>query len=408
MKKVLVVDPLCDHVHGHFYATSLSVLSACSRAERFIVVGRKAAEDVAFEKDVTVWRWPDTRTLFDRLSRHYSNTALSQKMRRRREARSIDALIRRAGLSAGDAFVMHSLTPPSAGAIADVAAQYASGSGPSFHLRLLADDMPQNGPAVSAGRQALEDLARVACANPKVRVYAETTEVAEALETRFGIPRIERWLVPMSTGADPEAKSDLATGFVIGMLGGKREEQGAAILPDIIRAMPCAFAGLPGQACRILFQLPSDILANGWRLARAKRIVETVSDAAARSGIELEYLPAEMDNAAFARALERSHVLVLPYDTRSYGRRGSGLVIDAALSGTPIVATRGFAMREWLDMAGSPVASTASEYAAGIGTIASDYERYRTAAIVTGNAMRREMAAQMAFVTEGAAIQDAP
>lgn len=408
MRKVLIVDPLCEHVHGHFHAASLSVLGAFRRAERFIVVGRKAGPDVIFEAGVTVWRWPDVRTPFDRLSRHFSKTPLAQTIRRRREARSIDAFIRRSGLSAGDAFVMHSLTPHSAGPIADVAAQYASGSSPSFHLRLLADDMPEHGPAVSAGRWALQDLAQAARVNPRIRICAETMEVAEALEARFGFPQVERWLVPLSTGADPKAKSDLAIGFVIGMLGGKREEQGAAILPDIIRAMPSAFAGRPGPTCRILFQLPSDILANGWRLTRAKRMVEDISEAAARSGIEVEYLPAEMNNAAFARALERSHVLVLPYDIKAYGRRGSGLVIDAALSGTPVVAPQGFAMREWLDMAGSPRASNAAGYAAAAAEVASDYERYRQGAVLAGTAMQREMAAQMAFIAADGSSQHAP
>lgn len=396
MRKILIVDPRCRRLYGHPYPTTKALASALARHRPIVAIHRSAGPEIVFEEGVTVWRWQKGQGRLARLSETILRSVSGEAARRRRMADILSGLIARAGLGDGDAVVMHSMRPGEAGAVADIAGRHAAGTGPAFYLRLFVDTQVA---AVADGSEAsrgLDALAAVARRNPLVRVHTETAEMARDLASRFRLTDVSPWLLPMAVRARASDKPDPAGGFTIGMLGGKRPEQGADMLPAIIRALPAAF---PRRTrFRILFQKPSALFGRYAKRRAAESLLCDIARAA--EGVcPVEYLAAELDQAAFGEAVTRSHVFVLPYDAAAYGRRGSGLIVDAALSGTPIVITAGLAMEEWTRLAGSWTANTAEDFARGIGDIARDYGRYSARALHAGEVMREAIGRSIAAIS---------
>ncbi|NNM27912.1 MAG: glycosyltransferase [Akkermansiaceae bacterium] len=399
MRKILVIDPNCRNSSGHYYSTSRSLLNALPAARKFIAVHRRAEDGLEFGDGVTVWRWPDDRTLAGRIFR---SVRKSRRYRQGWPARNVGIvleLIARAGLGAQDVVIVHSSHSQLSQAMADAYRALPPASRPELHLRHIWSEPSSGDPDFTPAHEALAALSD----SSGIHVYAETVEMLAFMTASYPYASVRQWPLPMviDPSAPREEKSDPAECFVIGMLGSKRREQGAGQIAPIVRALLDRGCRPASARMRILLQLPSGSSSPRKRREEARRFVASLPDPAPESGVQLEFLDPILSTGDFRKAIHCSHVLLLPYEQESYGMRGSGLIIEGALSGTPVVVTHGFAMANWLDLAGSPRASDPAGYAEALRSVARDYPQYRAGALRAGEAVRQMITERLEDIRGG-------
>lgn len=401
MQKILIIDPECRELSGHCYPTTKSLLDTLQDTERFVSVHRKASPLIRFEDDVTAWRWPDVRTLTGRAFRQVARTARYRAILRARDANAMLQFTRRAKLGAGDAIIMHTAWPYHANSLAILARKLQQRNGPDLHIRIIGECQREQ--FKTEDETGLAHLAAAAHQIPKLHVYTETVELGAKLENSYRFPALRQWLTPMNFHQtdSPAEKTDPRDCLVVGMLGGKRKEQGIELIPDIIQllAQRQRQAGL--NRIRILMQKPAGIVSASGEFDEAARFLASLRNLGLHGPLEIELLDSELDASAFTEAICQSHVLLLPYDIQSYRGRGSGLIIEGAMCGTPVVVTKGFSMSDWQELAGSPTASSIAEYVDAVLAVARDYPRYRDGATRAGHAMRQAMKERIAEIRSG-------
>ncbi|MGX1198748.1 hypothetical protein [Parvibaculum sp. MBR-TMA-1.3b-4.2] len=399
MQKVLILDPECCFTHGHYFPTTKSLLDAFEDKTRFVAVHRKASLLIKFGDDVTVWNWPDVRTLSRRIFRQVEHTAHYRSVVRSRNAKAMLGFARRARLGAEDAVIFHTVWPHQAGSLA-MFAQKLGRDGPAMHFRIIGES-PAEG-FIREYEAGLSLLAKTARKLPNLHLYTETSEMGAELETSHGFPPVTQWLTPMNIRDGAlVAKGGPQDCFVVGMLGGKRKEQGIDLIPDIVRSLAERQEQAGIGRIRILLQKPAGLDDDSSGSNAGTRFMESLRQLELPDFLEVDFLDSELSSAAFADAIAQSHLLVLPYDIHSYRSRGSGMIIEAAMCGTPVVVTKGFAMADWQEIAGSPTASSVAEYADAILAVARDYGRYRDGAFTAGQAMRRAMTERIEQIRAG-------
>jgi glycosyltransferase involved in cell wall biosynthesis len=398
LQRILILDPDCTGITGHFHATTKSLLDDFQDAKRFVAVNRKASPQLDFGEDVRVWNWPNLRTTAGRLLRPFVRAS---RHRAKLKSRNVDAMLqfaRSAELRQGDAIIAHSVFPWQAAGLAAFAFALRHNDGPRFHLRILDGRLrSQQTLEEQNGLQILADAAREL---PRLDIYTETIELASELEASYRFPHVKQWLIPMNyRKLDGFCdKPDLRDGFVIGLLGGKREEQGARQIPNLIRLLALRQLDTGLAPIRILCQKPTGLNLTGRSRDEAERFMRSLAELSPSPNVEIELLNAELSAAQFKQIIDRSHVLLLPYDIQRYGLRGSGLIIEAAMSGTPVVVSRGFAMRDWQQVAGSPAPPDLAGYVEGVIAVGRDYQRFRDGAIRAGQAMKGVMDERIAEI----------
>ncbi|MAB15305.1 hypothetical protein [Parvibaculum sp.] len=399
MNKVLILDPVCRFVYGHHYPTTKSLLNSFPDKSCYVAIHRKASSAIKFDDDVTVWNWPDVRTLSRRIFKWVEHTAHYRSVARSRNAKAMLHFAQSAQLGANDTIIFHTAWPHQAGSLA-MFAQKLGRDGPAMHFRVIGESARED--LIQEYEAGLSLLAKAARELPNLHLYSETVEMGIKLETSYGFPPVRQWLTPMNIRDGAlTAKTDPQDCFVVGMLGGKRKEQGTDLIPDIVRSLAEGQQRTGVRRIRILLQKPAGLDSDSRGSDEAMRFMASLEQLELSDMLELDFLDPELSSAAFADAIGRSHVLVLPYDIHSYRSRGSGMIIEAAMCGTPVVVTKGFAMADWQEIAGSPAASNIGEYADAILAVAQNYQRYRDGAVKAGQAMRHVMAERIEKIRAG-------
>lgn len=400
MQKILILDPCCREAFGHRYQSSRTLIDILDDTSRFLAIHRKASASLDFSGAADVWRWPDLRTRAGRTFRQVARSPRYRAGLRERGTQAMLAFVRRAALSSEDVIMVHTAEPDQWGSLAGLARALAQVNGPSLHVRVLEDyDIDRHYPD---DESALLQLAEAARECPGLHVYSEARELCDHLMAIRGFPVVRQWLTPMSIlpSCPPRAKTDPRDCLVIGMPGGKRLEQGAALIPDIIRLLVSRHKETGVGRTRILLQKPAGLTLDGKDAALANHFMASLPDTGS-GPVELEYAEPVLASSELKTLIERSHVLLLPYDARAYASRGSGLIVEAGLSGTPVVVTKGVAMADWQQLAGSPAASDVAGYVDAVLEVARDYQTYRDGAVRAGDAMRRAMADRLQSIRSG-------
>jgi glycosyltransferase involved in cell wall biosynthesis len=142
-------------------------------------------------------------------------------------------------------------------------------------------------------------------------------EVGDLLETTVG-------LAPMflpSEGYIPPAAKRAGEPQRIGVMGGARAEKGSHLVAAIVRASqklkPMGF----------VIQLANEALSDE-DFAELCRLQD-------EPGVEVAHGP--LDQGAYRRLLAHCDLLLLPYERLPYRMRASGIFIEAALTGRPVV-----------------------------------------------------------------------
>jgi glycosyltransferase involved in cell wall biosynthesis len=159
--------------------------------------------------------------------------------------------------------------------------------------------------------------------------------------------------------------SDRSRGtLTIGWLGGLRREKGTEIFADIVGAVLTAKSQrLP---LRFLLQYPGN-----------SRRARNLQARLAEFGDAVEILNAVVSRDEYLAALNRCDVLLLPYDASAYPpERGSGLALEALLSGKPMIAMAGTFAATLIKPDSGAVGCDAQTLAGGILTVAKNYDIY--------------------------------
>lgn len=151
---------------------------------------------------------------------------------------------------------------------------------------------------------------------------AETAALAEDYAQRFDIHPM---VLPLPL-AGPELRSQEHAPDampLLAYLGYSKTERGFHLLPHAIEQINRT------HNVRFLVQVQH----SGWEedVIAAERRLRSIGN--------VELVEGELDRAVYTRCLARADVILLPYDARSYCERGSGVLVEAGASGSPIVTS---------------------------------------------------------------------
>ncbi|HLZ65391.1 MAG TPA: hypothetical protein VKQ29_04120 [Aliidongia sp.] len=258
---------------------------------------------------------------------------------------------------------------------------------PWIHLQLVRR-IEEFGAGRPRERRPAAVLARLHASHAaaRVRLYSDTEELAAAYSVMTGqsvgvLPIAFRHdLIQAAVAASPPRPADAP--ITIGYLGNARLEKGFQHLPDLVEQVTVRL-GWAGRV-RFHFQSPYNIPAGepGIGSARA-RLAAFPADLVT---LEDRVLTTEQ----YYRMLAGIDVLVLPYDGARYDIRSSGILVQARVAGTPMVAPQG----SWIARQAPAPAGEAfrgpGDLADALGRLLERYEAARAAAAAEACVWRRE------------------
>ncbi len=161
---------------------------------------------------------------------------------------------------------------------------------------------------------------RIVLATDSVRLAREYTQIAGKTPEVFPQPGL------IVRGIRPQPGSEAP--FIFGCLGPARIEKGIDLL---VTAIPRFLAARPDANVRFVIQWNCAVmLDDGTQLD---------PDAVGRSDKRITILDQAMDSASYEAQLAAIDCMVLPYRHAAYAARISGVAVEAATSGQPIITT---------------------------------------------------------------------
>ena len=162
-------------------------------------------------------------------------------------------------------------------------------------------------------------------AKRRLIVGATTNELAEQLAELLGISvRGVPLTLPSFGSSSPSSKPTDAVPLV-GLLGAARAEKGSHLIPDVIRATRRL------KAIEFVVQLNNSVLP--------PETFAALSRIEGELGVEVVHGP--LNQEAYRTLLARCDLVLLPYERTSYRQRSSGIFIEAAMAGRPVVVPSG-------------------------------------------------------------------
>lgn len=266
----------------------------------------------------------------------------NQRHRRRNTAddsfgRDFVAACERLDLGADDHALIHTIGVDELHALAE-SLNRSDRAWPRIHLQLVRR-IEEFGAGRPRDRRPAAVLARLLAgpAGDRIRLYSDTGELAAAYGALTGRPvgvlpiAFRHDLILAAVAAAPARTPEQP--ITIGYLGNARLEKGFQHLPDLVEQLtgPLGWAG----KVRFHFQAPFNIPQGepGIGIARARL-----------AGFPADLVTLEdrvLTTEGYYRMLAGIDVLVLPYDGTRYDIRSSGILVQARVAGTPMLAPEG-------------------------------------------------------------------
>lgn len=233
------------------------------------------------------------------------------------------------GLGPGDHVIFTSMDAEMGRAVLDLTLSGSACDLPAMHLRLMYDD----GTATASPLDydgLVERIAATGLLGTRLRLYAETPLLAEALSRRakadVGVAPF-----PAKPFAPPPPVADRR--IVVAFFGEARSEKGFDLLVPILRDFAARHRDLTD---RVAFR----IHAGG----------KTIEAARSRDALRTDRFPAALDvevrygsvaPAVYERMWLEADVVLAPQDPRVYAVRGSGVAQEAIAAGRPLICLAG-------------------------------------------------------------------
>lgn len=309
------------------------------------------------------------------------------ELRARRDMRLLRKAIAASGLGPGDAILIHSSTIDNLLSARLFIEQADREVLPEFHIRIV-----YGGWNPEWHYSELRRMAALRREGVPVRFYCETEEMQQDLKRRIPGARFDVWVTPVSVDAatPPAEKSDPTKLLRVGLLGASRKGRGMEGIFALAMQLAHSASERSGPPIEILAQ----------HLDEGRIATENAS---LGERVRMVSLGGILSADAFQEAIDRSHILLLLHDFDPHAIQGSGIVIDALLSGTPWISRRGLSMRSWRAAAGQLDAEDDAEFAEAILRVGAQYDRYRRGVLEARQLLIERHRERLASITRNSA-----
>ncbi|MEM1065109.1 MAG: hypothetical protein AAGJ74_06385 [Pseudomonadota bacterium] len=393
MSEALIVDPGLRSVAGHHYAAALALTDVlAARGVSVRVLGSRFATAGALEGAGA--RAVFTNNVYSRGP--YSATKFETHVRA-----TLDGLL----ASAGPDRRMPDLVilPTCDAALAEAVARFLSRAPeearpPVLAWLLLSRDFarmsaPEGPQHPRRGYAALE----AAVGADRLHVFTETQAMADVYRVEFMHP-IAVAPSPAAPIERPLAEIDETDGPRFSAFGHIVDGKGYELFPD-------AIAAAAGSRPALRFTIHAAVNATSAR--KSADLLDAIE--AAAPGVTV--LREELNPARYATELARADAVMLPYDPRTYGDRGSGIYNECEAAGIPVLATAGCSFAASAIAGGRAVAIARHDAAALASAICDAAERIgdlRAAASAHAKTHAAERAAALNAIVDTALKQAPP
>lgn len=178
-------------------------------------------------------------------------------------------------------------------------------------------------------------------------------------------------VAPFSSSERPLKQADAP--LVLSSLGPARFEKGIDLLQNAIKA--CFAKGFP-RPVKFVIQWNQPILAGDGKLYEPDP--ELLADP------RVEFITRALDSGEYDAAIEATDLMLLPYQRASYYARISGVAVEAATAGIPMLYTRDTWNSDLVDSCGAGVPwddGDQAGLAAGIENFVDNYQTFHDAAM---------------------------
>jgi glycosyltransferase involved in cell wall biosynthesis len=265
----------------------------------------------------------------------------------------------------GDNVIVHSAEPQALDMLTEWLLRCPPSTHPKLYIRTCWSDanMPFGDYAggFAAAAKRLASIARdvhFACETPAcAEMYSRST----SLHFSYCPPFVD----PMVFDDSDAGPGDCVT---VGWLGDPRQEKGAMILPEIIRG---TLSSTGNRRIRFLLQCAG----------KNKRWLNDLNKQLDEFGAAVERIPSGASRNTYWDAFNRTDIILIPYDPRSYPKeRGSNIAVEALLTGKPMITTKNIFAADMITPATGISASGAKEITDAILKMADGIDNYRMSA----------------------------
>lgn len=158
------------------------------------------------------------------------------------------------------------------------------------------------------------------------------TEALTAQYNRLGEFQFDTLPIPIDDSLHMKKHKE-GIPLIVSYLGDAREEKGFHLLPNLIKAVRQAGYGEDRVKFRIQANLP--LAGSTEKAARAKKVLIE------QEGSGLEVLEGPFGSDQYHQLVTDSDIILVPYCTKSYQARSSGIFAEALAAGVPTVFPRG-------------------------------------------------------------------
>ena len=162
----------------------------------------------------------------------------------------------------------------------------------------------------------------------RIVLTCETQSLAQTYQHLLGIAPLVM-PVPLDTADTPRAVARSPQAPTVTYVGYAKREKGTHLLPDIVTAVR-------GRCPQVRFEIQL--------MAHNDELIDTVRAGLAAHADVVTIVEGPLSRADYRDLVCRGSLILMPYDSRTYQDRGSGVYTDARSFGVPVIAPAGTAI----------------------------------------------------------------
>jgi glycosyltransferase involved in cell wall biosynthesis len=362
--KFVIVDQSLRDLNGHHFEYDLALAGAAKRMGLSIcILSNKdwSVRATAGLADFPVRRyfrdaWNEVhQSQFDRLSRHAlgmlppalrpSLIAAGSRARRMARAlrpgaaptpilptfgRELTGFFDANGLSAADHVLLHTVSVPELHAL--IAALGCRDEMPTLHVILRRDASELSVQVSPWGgiTRVFEKVRSSAVLRRQFRFYSDTRQLAHQYTAIGGGLAVQTLPIPHNLDATIAAPT-ISEGrpACVTYLGNARTEKGFHFLPDAVASLHAKY--LKTGRLRFVLQANSHLSLEEGVIAAARRKLSIYGSD------QVRLINRVLSQTDFQELLLQSDLVLLPYEAACYRRRSSGVLVQALVSGVPVI-----------------------------------------------------------------------
>lgn len=376
---IVVVDHSLRSFEGHHFEYSLASAKALAQQGASVVVschkdfGQKLIDGIRFQPDFSV-SWTES-SRFEKL-RLWLQIVLRTVLGKAapRYVGRFGVELEKVLLARGREIFIHTLSFTQLVEVCEVIAE--QGSPVKIHTVLRYDP----GHEGSLKNHLLKMLFRLIRRQEfPLQFYSDTPELCEGLTQRFGMTVKQLPILFESL----RVTLDHQTPVKVSYLGDAREEKGFQHLPKII-------SQVLSRASDVQFLIQLHLSKANESHAELRRAAEEIRKLAARTPDRVVILPGALGPQEYRDLVEKSDVVLLPYDKTAYRWRSSGILVQGAAAGKVVIVPRGTSMETMVGRDPAVTFSSADEIPEKLIAICQNWALFHNKALVAAKSWQEQ------------------